>query len=678
MNGNKLSLSVEETEIIRLVLQFLSSRKLYKSTRNLERESGVTNCSYSDDILFLRQLILDGEWDSIFTYVQPLEKREGFDAKTFRYLILKEKFMEILYFKSGIEGVSSSFSIEDMIKCLNQLEKNCPAKSDYTKLCWLLTVPDLYELPEYQGWNPESARWKCFSEIVELLKNVMSIHKKKPKSLPSLSQNRLVNLIGKGLCFESCVDYCHQRAMNAKADEGLLNICNNVLSGVSHENTGNFLSWLNSLPQESFTNPFEAASLEVDLKKSTRNVKHHLSIKRLQTETQNLSKSLSLSSRPSTASRIEEQTRPVEVPESLAGVKKVSNSYANFQFTKPNAGFKPIAPEPSNEKMGSRRDSLNEADQQLDDKHDNNKNEKDSKQVSPTANGVTDRIYNSHHNNARGNAQDTEPITVGGYDIPKKDDKLGSSKREVRDSQDSLDQLKRHQENSVLKQLEEHERHQAELRRQLIETSNAPLKPDEALTHGTAGLEQPNVRHPSDGHSLPSDEHKTEDIGEHHDTTPRTHINKSNQENKLNHTNKRMQRESPVGKEVSPCFKDHNNHNYTDTKTPVTSTPLAKKKSIPEPLKLDNIGISHIKEPSIKESPPRNDNEMNQSNVNQADVSQIIGGQFPKTPLAKILPPGHWVALADGSGVLNTRYDILIYQSFSQFSPINLSLKSCK
>lgn len=48
------TINVKEVEIIKAVLDFLNSRKLHISMLALEKESGVINGLYSDDMLFLR------------------------------------------------------------------------------------------------------------------------------------------------------------------------------------------------------------------------------------------------------------------------------------------------------------------------------------------------------------------------------------------------------------------------------------------------------------------------------------------------------------------------------------------------------------------------------------------------------------------------------------------------
>lgn len=48
------TINIKEAEVIKLILDFLNSRKLHISMLALEKESGVINGLYSDDMLFLR------------------------------------------------------------------------------------------------------------------------------------------------------------------------------------------------------------------------------------------------------------------------------------------------------------------------------------------------------------------------------------------------------------------------------------------------------------------------------------------------------------------------------------------------------------------------------------------------------------------------------------------------
>lgn len=63
---------------------------------SLERETGVINGQYSDDLLFLRQLILDGQWDNALDFVEPLKSVPDFDFREFRYGISPNTVLEAL------------------------------------------------------------------------------------------------------------------------------------------------------------------------------------------------------------------------------------------------------------------------------------------------------------------------------------------------------------------------------------------------------------------------------------------------------------------------------------------------------------------------------------------------------------------------------------------------------
>jgi hypothetical protein len=76
---------------------------------------GIINGSYSEDILFLRQLILDGQWDDVIDFVQPLKTIDSFDAKQFIYIVLKYQFLELLCLKTEAQ-VDNDLSVEQILK----------------------------------------------------------------------------------------------------------------------------------------------------------------------------------------------------------------------------------------------------------------------------------------------------------------------------------------------------------------------------------------------------------------------------------------------------------------------------------------------------------------------------------------------------------------------------------
>ncbi|XP_075550941.1 WD repeat-containing protein 47 [Dermacentor variabilis] len=260
-------LCLEEAEVVRLVLEFLANRELSISQLALERESGVINDALSDDLLFLRQLILDGQWDDALDFVQPLEDMEAFDIKRFKFSVLKHKFLELLCIRSEAGLVQSAeLGVDEMVACLGALEQCSPSREHYNQLCLLLTFPRLCDHLDYKHWNPSNARINCFREVLPLVEKLLPSAVKSPVSVQRTSSgDRLVQLLIKGILYESCVNLCQKKATlppsSARDDEfHFAELLGNADADLS------LFSWLQCLPPEVFSYPFEQKVLNVDIR----------------------------------------------------------------------------------------------------------------------------------------------------------------------------------------------------------------------------------------------------------------------------------------------------------------------------------------------------------------------------------------------------------------------------
>ena len=122
MAGPTTHLVLREEDVVKLSLEFLQNRDLHISQVTLERETGVINGHFSDDLLFLRQLvstvyvfpnlngprliivdflfqILDGQWDDVIEFIQPLATLPAFNYKQFLFIIQRAKFVEMMCIK---------------------------------------------------------------------------------------------------------------------------------------------------------------------------------------------------------------------------------------------------------------------------------------------------------------------------------------------------------------------------------------------------------------------------------------------------------------------------------------------------------------------------------------------------------------------------------------------------
>uniref|UniRef100_T1L4M5 CTLH domain-containing protein n=1 Tax=Tetranychus urticae TaxID=32264 RepID=T1L4M5_TETUR len=258
---------LREEDVVRMVLEFLNNRELSISQLSLERETGVHNGLYSDDLLFLRQLILDGQWDDCLQFIEPLEILPDFDGKGIKYCLYKHQYLELLCIRSEAGPYQNvEVAVNEVVECLKELEKCCPSKEDYNELCLLLTLPSLGHHPDYKSWNPSNSRIKCFNTIYSLVEKYLPYEKKPDEKVREAKADRLLQLIIKGILYESCVKFCETKATFAAKDgDDKLKFCS-LLEGCGFSSGDlSLLSWLQSIPAETFSYPFEQKTLNVDV-----------------------------------------------------------------------------------------------------------------------------------------------------------------------------------------------------------------------------------------------------------------------------------------------------------------------------------------------------------------------------------------------------------------------------
>lgn len=266
-------LNLREDDVVRLALEFLHHRDLHITQLSLERETGVINGNYADDVLFLRQLILDGQWDDVLEFIQPLSALKHFEADKFNYAILRHKYIELLCIRSEIKAYNNVENIVDeVVKVLSDLEKLAPSKEEYSNLCLLLTLPSITDHVQFKKWNPSNARVQCFREVYPLVEQFLPCDKKSSNTISKCAKNdRLMQLLIKGILYESCVNYCQAKATGSKEAQSNEVNFSRLLDGAGFDESDlSLLSWLQSIPSETFSVPFEQRMLNVDVEKLER------------------------------------------------------------------------------------------------------------------------------------------------------------------------------------------------------------------------------------------------------------------------------------------------------------------------------------------------------------------------------------------------------------------------
>ncbi|KAB7498557.1 WD repeat-containing protein 47 [Armadillidium nasatum] len=266
-------LSLKEEDVVKLAEEFLQNRSLHITQLCLERETGIINGCLSDDALFLRQLILDGQWEDVMEFVQPLEAIDAFDSKKFHYIVLKYKYFELLCIKAEAPNPNNEAAVQELVKVLEELEKFAPNKEAHNQLCLYLTLPRFHEHADFRDWNPSGARVQCWQQVYPLVEKFLPADHKKGlvgqgEGAGMARNDRLLQLIIKGLLYESCVDFCQNQATGEEnTPDSSLKFPSLLASTSFSDSDLSLLSWLQSIPSDTFSCPFEQKTLNVDIER---------------------------------------------------------------------------------------------------------------------------------------------------------------------------------------------------------------------------------------------------------------------------------------------------------------------------------------------------------------------------------------------------------------------------
>ncbi|XP_024909672.1 WD repeat-containing protein 47-like isoform X2 [Cynoglossus semilaevis] len=188
----------------------------------------------------------------------------------FRYIILKQKFLEALCVNNAMSTAEDPQNLEltmqEAVKCLNSLEELCPSKDDYSKLCLLLTLPRLTHHAEFKDWNPSTARVHCFDEACTMVAEFIPADRKLSEAGFRASENRLFQLLIKGILYECCVEFCQSKATGEEITEGEVLLGVDLLCGNGYDELDlSLLSWLQNLTAGAFSCAFQQQTLNIQV-----------------------------------------------------------------------------------------------------------------------------------------------------------------------------------------------------------------------------------------------------------------------------------------------------------------------------------------------------------------------------------------------------------------------------
>ena len=195
-----VKIHLKKKDVLLTVLEFLKSNGYVESMRCLEHESGLSVDNYGNDLDFLRELVLDGQWEDAENFVSPLRKKageSGFNFERVMFELRKQRFLEL------VDGKDQEGAVLELTAGLKELEGRC-SKEEFNKLCYCLTLESLSDHPDYSAWTPYHGRMECFTAIKHLFDTVFSVEWREQKeTMQRVEPNHLITLLQQSALYQA-------------------------------------------------------------------------------------------------------------------------------------------------------------------------------------------------------------------------------------------------------------------------------------------------------------------------------------------------------------------------------------------------------------------------------------------------------------------------------------------
>ncbi|CAM9640408.1 unnamed protein product, partial [Heterosigma akashiwo] len=153
-----------DQDFIDIILDHLHQNGYLKALKSLEEESGRVLHHYGKDVMFFRGLVLDGQWEDVEQFIQPLEGLSNrYNEGLFH--LRKQRFLEML------ENSDSDSDLTEVTDLLKSIEPLCN-QATFHSLCYCLTLPSVRDHPDYGEWSEFGGRIKCFNSVVGFLDSI--------------------------------------------------------------------------------------------------------------------------------------------------------------------------------------------------------------------------------------------------------------------------------------------------------------------------------------------------------------------------------------------------------------------------------------------------------------------------------------------------------------------------
>ena len=220
-------MTVDTEAVLRLIRSFLEVHGLHDVMLSLEKDAGLLP-EYPADLLYLRDLVLSGNWNGLEEYLSHLNMTDC--DKEIVYAIEKQKFVEILAARnttkydsegnlSGRDGRerTSSLSEQDYLKRLKSI---CPSTEEFRSL-----LEFTLKVRAGQQVGVSSTRLTLFHKIGKRVADALYPGNTYFAARP-INRARLVELLSKGLLYEKCESLvsAHMKERGYGEPEGIVDI----------------------------------------------------------------------------------------------------------------------------------------------------------------------------------------------------------------------------------------------------------------------------------------------------------------------------------------------------------------------------------------------------------------------------------------------------------------------
>ena len=196
--------------LIKLLRDLLGHAQLTQSMVALERETGLLPDEYPAELLFFRDLVLEGEWSEVVNLVQLLSHSESYSDVM--YAIERQRFLELLHTQGQPSPPPAAPYPAprkgEIQEHLQRLERLCPDRTEFATLSCLITLPNLTDHPVFSDWEMKASRHQLFQCVGRKMAEAI-YHSAVDRIFPlsssgDLASDRLVQLLAKGLLYEQC------------------------------------------------------------------------------------------------------------------------------------------------------------------------------------------------------------------------------------------------------------------------------------------------------------------------------------------------------------------------------------------------------------------------------------------------------------------------------------------